>query len=108
MLWLERQMVTELVSPTVAQSERDEIEQYVDGALRSMPDHLRLGVAVESVAFGALVRVQRALGADPRAGLAPHIEQWSASRISVVRQYVRLLRSLVLFAEHELAAEPGA
>jgi hypothetical protein len=30
------------------------------------------------------------------------VARWKASRFDPVRQYVRLLQSLVLFAEHEL------
>ncbi len=30
------------------------------------------------------------------------VERWKASRFDPVRKYVRLLHSLVLFAEHEL------
>jgi hypothetical protein len=33
------------------------------------------------------------------------VERWKASRFDPVRQYVRLIQSLVLFAQHELVAE---
>jgi hypothetical protein len=105
MLWLERRVVAQLISPTVSPAERPAIEDYVGGALRAMPDHLRFGVALESIAFGALVRLEEALGGASASRLERHLEHWNASRISVVRQYVRMLRSLVLFAENELAPE---
>jgi hypothetical protein len=50
----------------------------------------------------------RALGrlpdGDPGA-LRGQIEAWEASRIGVLRQYVRLMKSLVVLAENELAPE---
>ena len=57
-------------------------------------------------AFGARPRLAHALGRADNAGLRARIDRWSTSRIDFVRQYVRLLHSLVLFAENELA--PGA
>jgi hypothetical protein len=102
MLWLEREVVATLVSPTLGDQERAEIETYVDDSLRSMPEHLRAGMAAESILFGAWPRVQGALGRYDRGSMNARVERWKASRFDPVRQYVRLLRSLVLFAEHEL------
>jgi hypothetical protein len=106
MLWFEREVVATLASPTLDDRQRSAIETYVDESLRSMPEHLRAGVAAESLLFGALPRVQDLLGSYDRGSLAARVERWRASRFDVVRQYVRLLHSLVLFAEHELT--PGA
>jgi hypothetical protein len=102
MLWLERQIVASLVSPTIDQRGRDEIEAYVDGALRSMPEYLRAGVGAESLAFGAWPRLQQTLGRLDPTALAERVDRWKTSRLDPVRQYVRLLQSLVLFAENEL------
>jgi hypothetical protein len=106
MLWLERQVVASLVSPDLDDGHRAEVVDYVDGALRAMPEHLRAGVAAESLVLGAWPRAQQALGR-----LAPHtieslVDRWKASRIDPIRQYVRMLQSLVLFAENELVPEP--
>jgi hypothetical protein len=79
-----------------------EIETYVDDSLRAMPEHLRAGMAAESILFGAWPRVQGALGRYDRGSMNARVERWKASRFDPVRQYVRLLHSLVLFAEHEL------
>ncbi len=105
MLWFERQIVASLMSPTTEDRWRGEIEAYVDGALRSMPEYLRAGVGAESLAFGAWPRVQRALGRFDPAALEARVEGWKTSRFDPVRQYVRLLQSLVLFAENELIPE---
>jgi hypothetical protein len=106
MLWFEREVVARLINPALDARWRPAIEDYVDGALRDMPAHLRAGVAAESVLFGAGAAVRRALGPADPAALDRSIERWGASRIDVVRQYVRLLQSLVLFAENELVPEP--
>jgi hypothetical protein len=105
MLWFEREVVATLVSPTLDDQQRSAIEAYVDESLRAMPEHLRAGVAAESLVFGALPRAQRLLGRLDRAAVDARVDRWKASRFDVVRQYVRLLQSLVLFAEHELT--PG-
>jgi hypothetical protein len=106
MLWLEREVVATLVNPTLDDRQRAAIETYVDESLRAMPEHLRAGVAAESLIFGAWPRVQQRLGHLDRATLGTRVERWKSSRFDLVRQYVRLLQSLVLFAEHELT--PGA
>jgi hypothetical protein len=103
MLPFEREVVGSLMSPALEPAERAAVLDYVDGALRAMPEHLRAGVVAESILFDATVRVGRALG---RGGsLAEQVDRWQHSPVDVIRQWVRLLHSLVLFAEHELA--PG-
>ena len=69
MLWLEREVVATLVSPTLDDQKRAEIETYVDDSLRSMPEHLRVGMAAESILFGAWPRVQGALGRYDRGSM---------------------------------------
>jgi hypothetical protein len=105
MLWLEREVVATLVSPTLDDRQRSAIESYVDESLRAMPEHLRAGVAAESLVFGTWPRFQQRLGRLDSAALAARVERWKSSRFDLIRQYVRLLQSLVVFAEHELA--PG-
>jgi hypothetical protein len=102
-LWFERQVVGALMSSELDPELRTAVEDYVDRTLRSMPEHLRAGVAAESLAFGATSRVKAALGRLDPAQLAARVEGWKVSSIDPIRQYVRLLQSLVLFAEHELA-----
>lgn len=106
MLWLEREVVASLVSPTLDDEQRSAVESYVDESLRAMPEHLRAGVAAESLAFGAWPRIQHLLGRLDRVALDARIKRWKASRFDPIRQYLRLLQSLVVFAEHELT--PGA
>ena len=109
MLWFERQVVGALMSSTLDDHARVAVEAYVNDTLASMPEHLRAGVLAESLLFGARPRLAHTLGRDDAARLRARIERWRTSRIDFVRQYVRLLHSLVLFGENELApsAAPG-
>jgi len=106
MLWFERQVVTTLVAhldPDLQSS----VHSYVDGSLRAMPEHLRAGVAAESLAFTAWAGAQRLLHRTrPDASAGMSLDPLERSPVGLVRQYVRLFRGLTLFAEHELA--PGA
>ena len=109
MLWFEREVVGALIeSPD--QPLRSAVESFVDGSLRDMPEHLRAGVAAESVLLGtytaALRRAGRLPAGDPRALVA--LEAWETSPIGVLRSYVRLMKSLVVFAENELAPAGAA
>jgi hypothetical protein len=102
MLWLERQVVATL-SGDVGPRRRVAIEGYVDGVLRDMPEHLRIGVAGESIVLGGGEWLARRLGAS--GSFADRIDGWERSRIGPIRQYVRLLSSLVMFASEELAPQ---
>ncbi len=105
MLWFEQQVVATLVSPDASAARRSQIEDYVDSALRSMPEYLRAGVASESLIFGAWPRLEALLGRHDAPALGARVERWKASRFDLVRQYVRMLQSLVLFAENELTTD---
>ena len=98
-------MVTSLVAD-LAPASRQPVVGYVDSALRALPEHLRAGVVAESLLLGAANRVLRAL--PGRAGTGIELESLEASPIGPVRQYARLLNSMVLFAEHELGPVPAA
>jgi hypothetical protein len=102
-LWIEREIVGTLIDPTLDDRARASVEAYVEEMLRLMPEHLRFGVAGESVLFGATPWLANRLGRLDRRAISRRIGRWQNSRIDVLRQYVRLLHGLVLFAEHELA-----
>jgi len=97
MLDFERELVAALITTTDPRL-RTEVEAFVEGSLDDMPEFLRLGVLVETVAFAALSKVRR------NGDLLALIDLLERSPIPLVHQYVRLFRSLVLFAEQELAA----
>jgi hypothetical protein len=100
MLRFERQVVASLIT-TDEPAERAAIEAFVDGSLRDMPEYLRVGVVAESLLLDAWSRVR---GGGPEAVLA----SLEHSPVGLLRQYERLLGSLVLFAEQELVAEREA
>jgi hypothetical protein len=100
MLWLERRLVDALPS-TADPAGREAVSSFVETSLRAMPEHLRLGVAGESVLLSAWVR---ATGRGGDAALREEFARWETSRIGLLRQYARLIGSLVLFAEQEHAA----
>jgi hypothetical protein len=104
MLWFERRVVTTLTRD-IHERHRPEVVEYVDAALRSMPEYLRAGVAAESIALGALPRVRAAFGRLDDDAVTRLLARLDASAIDPVRQYVRLLSSLVLFAREELVPD---
>jgi hypothetical protein len=104
-LAFERTVVNALMNPALNGDARTTIESYVDQTLRSMPEHLRAGVAAESILLGTVSGLAFARGNVDPARVRDRVEGWRTSRIDLVRQYVRLLESLVLFAEHELVPE---
>src|SRR5207244_6887893 len=87
----------------VAGEDLERVTGFVDGRIESMPAHLRLGVeAVEILlAFRATARTGRSparLGEDALISL---VGAWERSRLGPVRQYVRLVRSLAVFALYD-------
>jgi len=73
------------------------VERWVDDTLADMPEHLRFGVLAQSIVLGLWAKVR---GTDDDAALLASFE---TSPLWPVRQYVRLLKGLVIFAEQELA-----
>lgn len=106
MLSFERRVVDSLLV-SVDEQRRTAVTEYVDGALSAMPEHIRAGVAGQSVVLGGWAAVRRVVGTGGNDGSAL-IASLEASPIGLIRQYVRLLRYLVLFAEHEMAETAGA
>ncbi len=99
MLGFERDLVATLTVTSDAEV-RVRVADWVEGSLASMPEFLRAGVVAETLAFSAFARARN----GGRAGApAAVVEALASSPIPLVRQYVRLFRSLVLFAEQEMA-----
>src|SRR5688500_17588951 len=99
MLGFERRVVAALTAVSDPDL-RAAVAGWVDDTLRDMPEHLRLGVLAESIGLGLWAKAR---GADDHA----LIDSFEASPLWPVRQYVRLLKGLVLFAEHELSGAPS-
>ena len=96
MLDFERELVAALSSSSEPRL-RAGVASFVEATLDDMPEFLRLGVLVESLAFSMLAKVRRG-------SLGDLVELLGRNPVSLVRQYVRLFRGLVLYAEQELAA----
>jgi len=93
------------MSPALDAGERSAVESYVSSTLRSMPEHLRAGVAAESIVLGGWSWLEHRVGRLDEHRLRTRVARWKTSKLDPVRQYVRLLHSLVLFAENELAPD---
>jgi hypothetical protein len=106
-LWFERQVVDALMHPDLDADTRAAVESYVAGTLHSMPEHLRAGVLAESLALGSRSWIEQRAGRFDRDRLHARVMRWKHSSIDPIRQYVRLLEGLVLFAENELAPSPS-
>ena len=107
MLRFEREVVTALGSAPDP-STRGAVEAFVDKTLRTMPEVVRLGTFAESVLLGTYVSFLTVAGRlDGAADLRIRLDRWETSRIQYLRQYVHMFRSLVVFAECELAPEPA-
>lgn len=104
MLWLEREVVASL-SADVDPAHQAAIAAYVEGVLQDMPDHLRLGVAGESVVLGTGIRFARLVGSSR--SLHDWLDLFERNPIGPIRQYARLLSSLTIFAIEELAPTSG-
>jgi hypothetical protein len=101
-LWFERQVVDRLVS-TPDPRRRADITAYVDGTIAAMPEHLRAAIGAASLAFGGWFGLVRPYRRSPETTTVdPWVHALDTSWIPPMRQYVRLFRSLVLFAEQEL------
>lgn len=78
---------------------RRAVTEHVAAELAAKPEHLRAGLVGETVLLGVWSRARRRgrplAAADELAWLEHH-------PIGLVRQWVRALRSLVLFAEQEM------
>ena len=109
MLWFEREVVGP--SPNPRTSPSDHQSKPSSTARCATCPSTCAGVAGESVLLGSYVLALRRTGrlaeGDAQA-LAAQLESWESSRIGVLRQYVRMMKSLVSFAENELAPAGAA
>lgn len=104
MLWFERQLVATMTDH-LDKEDRKQVCAFVAGSLAAMPQHLRLAVGAESVALGAWAWRPGRRSSPPEGGRVSLLDL-ETSTLNPVRQYARLMRTLVHIAEYEL--EPGA
>ena len=99
MLWLEQCVVAALAGADDLRTD-GAISEFVRSSFAAMPQHLRLGVAGESLVLGAWVRVRHGSQPSPDS-MRRALSSWEHSPVGVIRQYARLLSSLVIFAQQE-------
>lgn len=105
MLRFEREVVTALGNAPDPET-RGAVEAFVDKTLRTMPEIVRLGTFAESVLLGGYIGLLTVAGRlDGSTDLRIRLDRWETSRIQYLRQYVHMFRSLVVFAECELAPD---
>ena len=97
MLWLEDRVVSALAGEDDHRTD-GAISRYVASTLAAMPQHLRLGVALESVGLGIVTRLRYGPSPDD-AAVHRAIASWERFPVGLVQLYPRLLASLVLFAQ---------
>jgi hypothetical protein len=102
MLDFERRFVDVLVT-TGDPEVRSRVQRWVDGSLRTMPQHLRVGVLGQTILLSGWTALRGQRSPADLDRLPATLER---SPLMPLRQYVRLFRSLVLFAEQELAPSP--
>jgi hypothetical protein len=106
MLSFRRRVVAALLT-RVEPERRTAAQAYVDGALAVMPEHLKLGVAADSVLLSVWAHAVHPFDLTDEA-LLDLVDGWERSRIAPVRQYARLLGSLVIFAQNEYPEDVAA
>lgn len=105
MLTFERRVATALLRATDP-VQRERVLRYVDGSLAAMPEILRAGLVGLTVVLGPWARVRTLAGAGRS---DQELVAWLEGHpVGLVRQWLRALRSLVLFAEEETMVEAAA
>lgn len=90
-----------LVEP-VDLTRKGAVESFVNASLRDLPHHLKLGIFADSILLETLSRATHGGRVPQGEELRDLIEKWEAHPFTPIRQYARLMTSLVLFADQEL------
>jgi hypothetical protein len=95
-------VLEDAAAPAIGDVETD-VQRFVADGIGAMPPHLRLGVFAIEVLLAATTVLRSGrpfarLGPDERIA---QVKRWETSRLGPANQFVRLIRSLVLFAAHE-------
>lgn len=82
-------------------TQRGATEAFIAGSLADLPQHLKIGIALDSVLLEAVTRVTHGGRIPDDEVLRELIARWESNPLTPIRQYARLLSSLVLFADQE-------
>lgn len=94
----------EPLSPT----QRGRAEAFITGSLADLPQHLKIGLALDSVLLEALTRAGHGGRVPDNAALRTLVGDWERHPLTPIRQYARLVSSLVLFADQETTRDSVA
>jgi hypothetical protein len=100
MMSFRRRLVAALLG-TIDPSARPAVEAFVEASLADMPHHLQLGIAADSLLLEFVCRATHGGLIPDDAALVEMLASWETSPLTPIRQYARLLSSLVLFADQE-------
>jgi hypothetical protein len=102
----QRRVVHALLDP-VEPAARPAVQAFVETSLGDMPHHLRLGIDLDSILLEALTRATHGGRIPDDEALRDQVVRWESNPLTPIRQYARLLSSLVLFGDQEnRPAEP--
>lgn len=80
---------------------RPAVQAFVEDSLADMPHHLRLGIGLDSILLEGLTRATHSGRIPDDASLRDQVLRWESNPLTPIRQYARLLSSLVLFGDQE-------
>lgn len=86
-------------------TQRGAAEAFIADSLADLPHHLKIGIALDSVLLEALTRATHGGRIPDDATLRELIATWESNPLTPIRQYARMLSSLVLFADQETLPE---
>lgn len=94
------QVIDVLLEP-LDPTQRGAAEAFIAQSLADLPQHLKIGIALDSVLLEGLTRATHGGRIPEAATLRALIAKWESNPLTPIRQYARLLSSLVLFADQE-------
>ncbi|HET8930670.1 MAG TPA: hypothetical protein VFN21_08440 [Acidimicrobiales bacterium] len=100
-------IIDALVTP-LEPTQRGATEAFIAGSLTDLPQHLKIGIAVDSVLLEVLTRATHGGRIPDDEALRKLVATWESNPLTPIRQYARLLSSLVLFADQETRTDDQA
>lgn len=102
-----RSRVIDALLAPLEPTQRARAEDFVQSSLADLPQHLRIGVTLDSVLLEVLARFGNGGKIPDAAALRGLVGSWEANPLTPIRQYARMLSSLVLFADQETRPDNG-
>lgn len=96
-----RSRVIDALLEPVGPVQRGRVEAFISGSLDDLPQHLKIGIALDSVLLEVITRATHGGRIPPASELRALVGAWESNPLTPIRQYARLVSSLVLFADQE-------